>query len=146
MAVTNEQVAAVRALLAGQFDDYQSQLAELDHAAAPKGFNALIAAGFLEAVERRFVGKGLTRGAVVEFVADVRSRSADIGEDLDPRVAERLILAALGKGSIEDIEGKTVVYTQMILLTMLVHDENLDDDALDEFMGAVRATAEEWSS
>jgi hypothetical protein len=83
---------------------------------------------------------------IVEFVGQVRTRSDRIADELDPRAAERLILHALGEGSIEGLDEETVAGTQMLVLAALIADEHLDDAGLDEFMAEVRAVAEEWTS
>lgn len=77
MAVTEGQVATLRAQLAGDFEDYERQWARLDKEAATAGYTALIAAGFFEAVDRRFVKNSTIADTadIIEFVGDVRTRS-----------------------------------------------------------------------
>ncbi|MEV5710271.1 hypothetical protein [Actinoallomurus sp. NPDC052274] len=138
MAVTDEQVATLRAYLAGEFDQYEQLNARLDPGVDGMAYGALIAAGLFEAVDRRFA-KGATRAQVVDYVGDVRSRSERLSEEIDPQVAERLIMHSLGEGSIDDIDDGIVVHTQLLLLIALVGDERLDDAGLDKFMATTRA-------
>src|SRR4051794_8988428 len=96
-ALTDDQVATLRAYLAGDFDQYERLYERLDRQAARTTYLALIDAAFFEAVDRRFAKNG-TRADVIEFVADVRARSDNLGE-IDALTAERLIRAVLGDGS-----------------------------------------------
>jgi hypothetical protein len=138
MTVTDEQVATLRAYLAGDFDEYERLNEQLDPEVDGVGYGALIAAGFFEAVDRRFA-KGGTRVSVIEYVADVRSRSDRLSDQIDPQVAERLIMHSLGEGSIDDLDDKIVVHTQLLLLISLIGDEELDGVELDKFIATVRA-------
>lgn len=147
MPVTEDQVAALRAQLAGDIDEHEQLFAQLDPTAARTGYTALIAAAFFEAVDRRFA-KGSTiadDADIVEFVGSVRARSEDAAKKIDTRAAERLILHSLGKGSIDDLDDATVIHTQMLLLAGLVADEQFDNAGLDRFMVEVRTVAEEWA-
>ncbi len=148
MAVTDEQVATLRAQLAGDFDEHRRLLNRLDPIAARTGYTALIAAAFFEAVDRRFVndGKIANDPEIVEFVGSVRARSEEAARDTDPVAAERLIHHSLGRGSIADLDDETVLSTQMFMLAGLIADEQLDAVGLDAFLTEVREVAEEWSN
>jgi pantoate kinase len=145
MAVTADQVATLRAHLAGDFDEYNRLWASLDRKAADTGYTALIAAAFFEAVDRRFAKSGA--GAdVIEFVGSVRARFDEGGDEIDPLAAETLIRAALGDDSGTELDDDTVISTQITVLTALILDENLDNVDLDEFMEEARKLADEWTS
>lgn len=138
MPVTDDQVATLRAYLAGDFDEYERLNERLDPDVDGIGYGALIAGGLFAAIDRRFA-KGGSREDVIKYVADVRSRSDRLSEQVDPRIAERLIMHSLGHGAIDDLDDKVVAHTQLILLTALVGDEELDDPGLDKFMATARA-------
>jgi hypothetical protein len=142
MPVTNDQALALRTLLTGDIEKYNRLFAQLDRAAALKGYTALIAAAFCEAVERRFP-KDFEQSDVVAFVADVRSRSDRLANALDPRTAERIIRVVFGDGSVRDVDDATTVRTQIVLLTALIADEELDDNGLDAFMDRARKLADQ---
>lgn len=148
MPVTDEQVATLRAQLAGDFAEYERLWAQLDPQTARTGYTSLVAAGFFEAVDRRFAKNGAiaSPAEVVGFVGDVRTRSDRVADELDPKIAERLVMFALGEGSIADLDDETVAGTQMLLLAALIADEDLDDAGLDEFMAEVRAVADDWTT
>jgi hypothetical protein len=81
---------------------------------------------------------------VIEYVGEVRSRFAGAAAQIDPRSAERLILAVYTDEDIHDIDLGVAVRTEMLLLAALVADAGLDDAALDEFLAAARAIADQW--
>lgn len=145
MSVTDDQVATLRAYLAGDFDKYEQLNARLDRDTDGAGFGALIAGGFFEAVDRRFTTNS-SAAEVIEFVSDVRAKSVRLSESIDPQVAERLIRHSLGEGSIIDLDNSTVVRTQLLLLAAIIVDEQLDDLELDKFMTEVRALADRLMS
>jgi hypothetical protein len=144
MPVTDESVATLRALLAGESGEYERLYENLDSATRRTDYPAMIDAAFFEAVDRRF-DKGKASD-VVEFVGDVRSQSVTLEEQIDPRVAERLIQAVLGDGSIDDIDDKARFSTEVILLALLIADEQLDDTGLDEVLDGARKLADRWTS
>ena len=145
MPVTADQVATLRAYLAGDFDSHQRLFGQLDRTAAQTGYMALLTAAFFEAVDRRFAKNGTTAD-VIEFVADVRARHLKDADEIDQRAAERLILAIFTDEEIDDIDSETKVSTQIILLFALIADEGFDGAGLDEFLAEARKLADEWIS
>lgn len=144
MAVTDDQIATLRAHLAGDVEEHERLYARLGPAAGT-GYNALVAAAFCTAVERRFAKDGTTAD-VVEFVGDVRARSERLSEAIDPHTAERVIRAVYTDELVDDVDDKTMGGTQIVLLTALIADAHLDDAGLDEFMAAARGLADQWLS
>jgi hypothetical protein len=145
MPVTADQVATLRAYLAGDFDSHKRLFGQLDRTAAKTGYTALLTAAFFEAVDRRFAQNGTTTD-VVEFVADVRARHLKDADDIDPRAAERLILAMFTDEDVDDLDTETKVSTQIILLYALITDARLDDAGLDGFLAEARKLADEWTT
>jgi hypothetical protein len=140
MAVTEQDVAALRAQLAGDFAGHKRLLGQLEETEGFAGYMALVAAGFFEAVDRRF-GAGTTPADVIEFVGDIRSRFDGADHEIDPRAAERLILRVLGQGSVTDLDGASIRRLQRLLLPLLVADEQLDGAGLEEFLTRARKLA-----
>jgi hypothetical protein len=145
MPVTADQVATLRAYLAGDFDSHKRLFGQLDRTAAQTGYTALLAAAFFEAVDRRFAQNGTTAD-VVELVADIRARHLKDADEIDPRAAERLILAMFTDEEVDDFDTETKVSTQIILLYALITDARLDDAGLDGFLAEARKLADEWTS
>lgn len=142
MTVTDDQAATLRAQLAGKVDEHQQRLAQLGKAEAATGYAALIAASFSLAAYQRFAKKGDAEN-VMRFVADVRSRTDDTAA-IDPRVAERLILATFTDQEIDDIDLRVRYETQIVLLAAIISDSHLDNTQLDQFIAKARGIANEW--
>ena len=130
MVVTKSSVAILRTYLKGDIERHERLVDQLDSHAAKADYGVLLAAAFFTAVDRRFAKNG-TDADVVEFVGEVRARSERLRDSIDPRTAERLIRAVYTDEDIEDIDGKTAIGHQFILLGALVIDEELDDPGLD---------------
>jgi hypothetical protein len=145
MPVTADQVATLRAYLAGDFDRHKRLFGQLDRAAAQTGYMALLTAAFFEAVDRRFAENGTTAD-VIDFVANVRARHLRDADEIDQRAAERLILAIFTDEEIDDLDAEIKVNTQIILLFALIAEERFDDSALDEFLAEARKLADDWTS
>ncbi|MEU8123084.1 hypothetical protein AB0C21_30610 [Spirillospora sp. NPDC049024] len=146
MPTTDDQVAALHALLAGHREEHRQLLNQLDRAEANKGYSALLAAGLFEAIERRFIvdGKVVDRAEVIAFVASVRERGDEMPDLINPEVAERIILRMLDQGgSVSDIDADTMIRHQIILLAGLIGDANLSESELNEFMRKIRVDADE---
>lgn len=148
MPVTDDQVRALHAYLSGDFATYDDLRDQLSRMADQSAWGALIGAGFFEAVERRFITNGTTADnvAVVSYVAEVRARSDKLAEDIDPTVAERLILDSLGRGTVDDIDGKTRLGTRFLLLAALIVDEQLDEKGIEALLTEARKIADQWLS
>jgi hypothetical protein len=140
MAVTAEQVATLRAHLAGDFEEYRRLWADLARSSARTGYITLISAAFFQAVQRRFAGKS-GDAEIIEFVGNVRARFDESGDEVDPHTAEVLIRAVLGDDSGEELDDDTVISTQITVLTALILDEDLDDAGLDRFLADAQKLA-----
>jgi len=142
MPVTDDQVAVLRALLADDQDLYKELYARLDRDRDSGGYVAMVNGAFARAVQRRF-GTPHQPADVIEFVADARSRSDRLAQEIDARIAERVILMVLGEGSVADVSKTTLASTQLLLLGALVADEHFDDAGLDAFLASSRKLADQ---
>ena len=140
MPVTDLQVATLRAQLAGNLEEHRRLLAQFDQESDGRPYVTLTNAAFVEAVDRKFSSD--TTDDITQFVANVRSRSERIRASLDPRVAERVLLAAATDADIGDLDPREVRRSQTILLNALIVDEDLDGTGLDEFMATARGLAD----
>jgi hypothetical protein len=141
MAVTDLQVATLRAQLAGDLEEHRRLLAQFDAKWDGRPYVTLTNAAFVEAVDRKF-NSDTSDDDIIEFVADVRSRSEKVRLSLDPRVAERVLQAAVVDSEISDLDPAEVRRSQAILLNALIVDEGLDGAGLDEFMATARVLAD----
>jgi predicted nucleic acid-binding protein len=142
MPVTDDQVATLRALLGDDMDRYRQLFSGLDRAEAKKGYSALVTAGFVEAVERRF-GTSYQGADIVEFVASVRARSDQVAAELDPDVAERVIRVVLEDAPVDDLSRNAITGAQLLLLIGLIADAQLDSQGLDQFLAGARKLADQ---
>jgi len=142
MPVTDEVVAPLRAQLSGKPDEHLRLFAQLDPVSKRTAYRALVSAAFLLAAEKRFAGK-TGDAEVIEFIADVRSRSADAADKIDPRIGERIIRAVYTSEQIDDIDPRTSWRTQLLLLAGLIGDEQLDETGLESFLTQARKMADQ---
>ncbi|RFS82650.1 hypothetical protein D0T12_24665 [Actinomadura spongiicola] len=145
MTINDRQVEALHVQLAGRPAEEHlrlfNALDETDHI----GYAALLAAGLFEAIQRRFVkdGKVADRSEVIDFIATVRARSESSPDEVNPDVAERIILHALGQGSLSGIDSSAITRHQIILLAGLVAQARYNEAELNAFMRKICADAEE---
>lgn len=143
MAVTDQQLAALRARLSGDLAEHKRLLGQLDWITGGTAYALLIDAAFCKAVNGKF-GPGTTGDDVVRYVADVRGRLDAAAEAIDPQAAERLIGKVLGQGSIEDLDPKTAYATRQFVLAAIIADGQLPAAQLDSFLDDARKLADEW--
>ncbi|MFS2294111.1 MAG: hypothetical protein FWJ90_15685 [Actinomadura sp.] len=146
MPITDNQVATLRAQLTGRMDEHERLLDQLDTEEAQAGYIALVTAAFFEAVDRRFIvdEKVADRAEVIDFIAYQRSAHPIAAEQLDPTIAEQVILHALGKASIGDeVDGETLLGTKILLLAALTADADFTETELETFLAKARAEANE---
>lgn len=142
MPVTEDQVAALRALLVDDIDLHKRLFSQLDRSEARKGYTALVTAAFVTAVERRF-GKNYQPQDVVTFVADLRSRSDRLARDLDPEVAERVIYTVLSDATVQDLPKDAVTRAKLLVLAGVIADERPSSEGLDDFLTSARKLADQ---
>jgi hypothetical protein len=139
MTVTDDQVAALRAQLAGDHEEYRHLLASLHARDELGGYTALITAAFIEAADRRFGAAGRSDDAGVGvFVDDVRARFPGADSEIDPITAERVIQHTIGRGSVSDVDGAAIRRIERLLLPLLVAEEHLSEQELDQFLTSAR--------
>ncbi|GLZ07036.1 hypothetical protein Acsp03_45020 [Actinomadura sp. NBRC 104412] len=146
MTVSDKQVAAVRALLTGQSEEHSRLIDEMGPVDVGRGYTALVAAGVFELIDKRFMREGVAApdDDIVAYVAFARQKSEAFAEGLKPGIAERVMLAALDKAELADIDNNDVAMAQFYLLMSLVHDEQFSDEELDTFLMRARKTADIW--
>jgi hypothetical protein len=71
MAVTDLQIATLRAQLAGDLEEHRRLLAQFDEKSDGRPYVMLTNAAFIEAVDRTFTS-GTTTDDIIQFVANVR--------------------------------------------------------------------------
>ncbi|WP_433479109.1 hypothetical protein ACQPZP_20000 [Spirillospora sp. CA-142024] len=145
MPITDEQVATLHAQLAGRIDEHERLLDQLTTEEAQSGYITLVTAAFFEAVDRKFIinDTAADEAEIIEFIAYQRSAHPIAAEQLDPSVAEDVILHALGKGSIgEDVDAETLLGTKILLLAALIGEADLGEAELEKFLVKARSEAD----
>lgn len=104
----------------------------------------MLGAGFFLAARER-LGNRTTKGEVIRLVAEIRSTFASTKVDLDPELAEKMLISALTgeTGEVEDAEQSALLETELVVLWHLLGDAS--EDKLDRFLVEVDQLAEEWS-
>ncbi|GAA1797845.1 hypothetical protein [Actinomadura chokoriensis] len=145
MAITDEQVDVLRAQLAGKIDEHRRLARQLTADEANTEYATLVAAAFIEAVERRFMkdGKAADDADVIDFVAQVRGLDDEMPDIIDPRLAESLIFHLLEKGTAINADPDTKFGHQIVLLANLVGEEQFSSAELDAFLSSARSLANE---
>jgi len=143
VAVTDDQVAALRAYLMARTDleatDAQRQLLTLSRTSRLEEIGALVLGAFAAAARRRF-SPTWTSADVVRFVADFRGSSAEAASLLSPAAAENQLREVLGdKPAIRPSE-EARARAQFLLLAALT--VALDPRELDEILADGRALAD----
>ncbi|GLZ07035.1 hypothetical protein Acsp03_45010 [Actinomadura sp. NBRC 104412] len=146
MPVKDKEYDALLALLRGRSDEHGRLLDELDPAEQARGYGALVSAALLEMAEKRFIrnGKYVPGSEVVAYVAHARSMSDAFADEVDPRIAERVLFCALDQGDLDDIDARVIFETQLWLLVALVRDEQFASDAeLESLLNEARQLADD---
>lgn len=145
MTITDKQVNVLRAQLTGQHDEHLRLVRELEPDEANRQYAALVAGAFIVAVERRFIRDGnfADESEVIDFVAQVRAKNADMPDAIDPQLAESLILHLLEKGSVKEADADIKFGHQLVLLAALAGEEQLSGDELAAFISEARSIAED---
>jgi hypothetical protein len=146
MPVTEQQLAAVRALILGDSSDFirvGGQLTDADM----YGYELLLQASLSVAARRRF-SSGYSDGDLIRYVARIRAGTGNRAEDmdLDPLATETTLRHALAQPVPYIHDPVTRLRSSMALLTVLVSDLGLEESGVDHLLGAARPLAERWHS
>ncbi|ROT32523.1 hypothetical protein EF879_13495 [Micromonospora sp. HM5-17] len=131
----------IRAIAKSDWDYADRVLERLDQSGWGEG-SQVISAAFALAVDKRFRGKSLQD--IARFVADTRARYQD-GTELPALAMEGMIRAVLGETHlVDDIAPDTAFSAQIAILGTLLHDEDMTDSQLDQFIQQAEKTAAEY--
>ncbi|TYK47121.1 hypothetical protein [Actinomadura decatromicini] len=139
--MTADHVAPIRAMLTGDIEGYKRMSQQITDPAGSRALGALITVSFFRAGEQRF--KGGTAADVTAFVEDLRTRRG-LANEVDPQIAERLLLATFTDEEIDDISAEAQGDHFGVLLAGLIADADLSEAQLDAFLEDARKSADEW--
>ena len=143
MAVTDDQVAALRTYLSARADveaaEAQPQFLILSRTGRLDEVGALVCGAFAAAARRRF-SPTWTSPEIIRFVADFRSSSPEAAEHLSPSAAENQLREVLGdKQAIRPLEEARARAQFMLLAALTV---TLDPPERDEVLAEGRVLAD----
>ncbi|MEE6260814.1 hypothetical protein [Plantactinospora sonchi] len=142
MEARKETSQLIRAIAESDWDQADRLLERLDQIGWGTG-SQVISAAFALAVDRRFRGKDLQD--IARFVADTRARYQD-GSELPALAMEGIIRAVLGEAHlVDDIAPDVAFSAQIAILGTLLHDENMTEPQLDQFIERAERTAAEYT-
>jgi len=122
MAITDDQVAALRSYLSARIDaesdDAERQFLTLARTGSLDGVEVLAYGAFAAAARRRF-SPTWTSADIVRFVADFRSSSAEAASLVSASAAENQLRGALGEKLATRPDEETRARAQLILLAAL---------------------------
>lgn len=143
MPVTDDMVAAVRAYLQADTDEFDRLNAVInDSNRMDVAYKAMIIATFAVAVRRKFSERS-SRDEVIEYVANVRSRGPKLPEVLDPNASEQMITSVFTDESIRDIDARTKMMIWTHFSAAIVSDAGLKGEELEAFLADAREFANE---
>lgn len=81
----------------------------------------------------------LDSNEVIDYVADLRSRSDNVAAELDPEKAERMIMMVISDDGVDDLSSSERIGLEMILIAGFVTDAGFDAAGLETFLEKARA-------
>jgi hypothetical protein len=133
----------IRELVKGDPEAYRARCEQLDEAGWDQ-LGLVVGAAFFLAARQQF-GTSMDPSTAIRFVADTRAEIASTGFDLDPNVAERLLIATTtgDTTSLESLDSGLIVQSEMLLLWKLL--QRLSDAEMSQFLIEVDSLADQWS-
>jgi hypothetical protein len=146
MAVTDEQVAALRAYLAArsdaETDEAQQLIQRLGRPGVGNSIAALVYATFVIAARRRF-SPTWTHAEVIRYVAGIRELLSERPDALDARAAEHQLYEALGERQARYPDEEAQARAQVVLLDALIQSAELDDAGVADLLAEGRRLADD---
>jgi hypothetical protein len=146
MAITDQQVAAMRAYLSANSEvdaaEAERRFITIARAGGADGLGELLYAAFVIAARRTFAPSWRSADLVM-FVADIRSGAGEAYGLLDPTVAEKQLRAAVGGESADCPDGEATARAQLILLAALAERLRLTPGDLDRLLSDGRSLADQ---
>lgn len=140
MKITDEQVASIRAYVTVDMPEFE-RLSNLLSPGDREARGTLISASLYLAAEKRFSGSD-SRPDIILFVSSLRERSAEMADLIDPRAAERILLAVVADENIDDIDDSVKNSHFGPMLVGLIVEAGMNDAELDRFLEEARDLAD----
>lgn len=140
--VTDEQVAALRAAMTGDYETFGHFVGKSVDGRDP-AFAVLMTQVFVIAAQGRFPASSST-AELIRFVGQLRSRDEGKHADVVASAAEQMLLCAIhGETASQEFGEEVRGYTQFALIMELVADLRLDDGQVDELLDMARQESDQ---
>ncbi|TDB88711.1 hypothetical protein [Actinomadura sp. 7K534] len=143
--VRGEHIAALRSLLKGDPDAWQP-FYSAESAKEAIAYTVMLYGAFGVAVRRKF-SPTYSLADVIRFVSDMRIGYGREVSPIHPRVAEEMIREVLGDpalGRFDPQNAETTIGAEVAVLDTLLHEANLDEAGLEEFIRDAADFARQW--
>ncbi|WUH96970.1 hypothetical protein OHR68_25905 [Spirillospora sp. NBC_00431] len=140
--IDDEHIAALRSLLQGDPGASEKYASGTDDAAA-SGYTMVIYSAFAVAVRRRFSPK-YTHAQLARYVADLRISLGADASQINPRVAESMMRAALGDETLKDHEPYGADLSTMVVAELAILDDLAQGAELDDLLNEAADHAHRW--
>ena len=139
----DHSVAALRALLTGDFDTFRRLHAEL-RPAGNVAFSVALTSAFIHAVDQHF-GESPSPADVINFVAEARARYQTTAQRETADDAEQAIRTALGEDRLfNGMSGRAIGAAQTAMLFALVQEDGLSPSGIDTLLARAAEKADEY--
>ncbi|RFS82494.1 hypothetical protein D0T12_27235 [Actinomadura spongiicola] len=150
ITISDLHVAALRTFLVEGTEVWLKQHENLLKDETDFGYSLLLYAAFTKAAERKF-SPLYSVPQLIRYVADHRLSLEEHADELNPRVAEKLLRFALGDEGLNErppfgMDPVSVARAEMYLLMALVQEAKLTDAELEEFIKDSAVLANEWAA
>jgi len=140
MTVSDLHMVFLGAQMAGEEGVMRRVLSAAPRPHGMDGLVPLVHEAFVLTVQKKFASQ-FTHGEVVRFVARVRATLSGHPEAVDPVAAESEILRALGQDVPTPPDATARSAAHMAVLNVLVHDMELDEEAIVDLLNEARQRA-----
>lgn len=140
---TADYAELVRCIVRDDWAAYDRKTEQLNDESGWDGWSEFLGAAFVVAAERRF-DETTDPADVIRFVADARAEFSPSGSDFDPADAEKMINSMLGRATASDVDTRSVVQVEIVLVRKLLQDSNLTAAELDVFLAEAEQFGVEW--
>ncbi|RKS67694.1 hypothetical protein BZB76_6900 [Actinomadura pelletieri DSM 43383] len=150
ITISDQHVAALRTFLVEGSEVWLKRHENLLKDETDFGYSLLLYAAFTKAAEKRF-SPVYSVPQLIQYVADHRLSLEEHADELNPRVAEKLLRFALGDESLSErppfgMDPVSVARAEMYLLMALIEEAKLNDAELEKFIKDSSILANEWAA
>ncbi|TDC38731.1 hypothetical protein E1281_39025 [Actinomadura sp. KC345] len=146
--MNDQHVTALRSFLLDDYEVWSQKIENLIASDNAENYGILIHAAFTRAAYRKF-SPSWSLPDVIRFVGEVRSSVGADAREIDALVAEKLLRQSIGDESVKadelaGVDVQTIATAESTLLLAMVHDADLDEVGVEEFIKDATMHANKW--